>query len=418
MRHSAVAILLCFFFATTAPAQSGFNIGVSVHLANDPATLPAQLSLVAQSGATSIRDDVSWAYIEMEKDHLAMPARFDDLVNQALQAQLKPLLILDYGNRLYDSGDKPASPEALNAFARYAAFVVQHFKGKVHMYEMWNEWNTTTGNTHAGTPQDYARLLRVVYPAVKVIDPSAVFIAGAIGGRDLNWLAAMLSAGAMGSFDALSIHPYNFGRPMRTGDAWAQDMLATEDVIHRFNNGRDIPLYITEMGWPTYSGTGGISQQESAAYLAQMFLLARTMKFLRGIWWYDFRDDGWDGTNKENDFGLVRPDLTPKTAFAALQAIAPVVRNALTVEDLSAGSLTLRMLRFRFAGKNEVLALWSQAGVTRVQVTGSTPIQIRRTQPGNNDADETAPAAKHRTIDVSDTPVLVTGTNLVIKGVN
>src|ERR1700677_1749292 len=137
MRHSAVAILLCFFFATTAPAQSGFNIGVSVHLENDPAMRPSQLSLVAQSGATSIRDDVSWAYIEMEKDHLAMPARFDDLVNQALQAQLKPLLILDYGNQLYDSGDNPASPEALNAFARSAAFVVQHFKGKVHMYEMW-----------------------------------------------------------------------------------------------------------------------------------------------------------------------------------------------------------------------------------------------------------------------------------------
>ena len=88
----------------------------------------------------------------MEKDHLVMPSGFDNLVDQALQAHLQPLLILDYGNRFYDSGDKPASPQALSAFARYAAFVVLHFKGKVHMYEMWNEWNTTTGNTHAGTP--------------------------------------------------------------------------------------------------------------------------------------------------------------------------------------------------------------------------------------------------------------------------
>jgi polysaccharide biosynthesis protein PslG len=415
MRYTLV---LCLFLATIARAQSGFNIGVSVHLAAHPAMLPGQLSLVGQSGATSIRDDVSWAHIEMEKDRLVMPSGFDNLVDQALQAHLQPLLILDYGNRFYDSGDKPASPQALSAFARYAAFVVLHFKGKVHLYEMWNEWNSTTGNTHAGTPEDYVRLLRVVYPAVKAIDPSAVFIAGAIGGSDLKWLAAMFSAGAMGSFDALSIHPYNFGRAMRTGDAWAQDMLATEDVIHRYNSGRDLPLYITEMGWPTYSGARGISQQESAAYLAQMFLLARTMNFLRGIWWYDFRDDGWDGTNKENNFGLVRPDLTPKTAFAALQSIAPEVRNALSVDDLSAGSLTLRVLRFRFAGKNQVLALWSQAGVMRVDVTGSTPIQIRSTQPGNNDVDEPAPAAKQRTIDVSNIPVLITGTNLVIKGLN
>jgi polysaccharide biosynthesis protein PslG len=418
MRHGAVAILLCFLFATMASAQNGIYIGVSVHLAANPAELPGQLNLIGQGGANSVRDDASWDQIEMEKDHLVMPPGFDALVNQAVKANVQPLLILDYGNRFYDSGGKPASAQALSAFARYAAFVVQHFKGKVHMYELWNEWNTTTGNTHPGAPQDYVRLLRVVYPVVKAIDPTAIFIAGAIGGRDLDWLSAMLSEGALGSFDAISIHPYNFGRQVRSGDAWRQDMLATESVIHRYTNGRDLPLYITEMGWPTFSGTNGISEQEAATNLAQMFLLARTMKFLKGIWWYEFRDDGWDETNKENDFGLVRSDLTPKAAFATLQAIAPLVRNALTVEDLSAGSPTLRVLRFRFAGNNQVLALWSQAGVIRVHVMGSAPIQVRNTQPGNNDADATAPAAKDRTIEISDTPVLVTGANLAIKGVN
>jgi polysaccharide biosynthesis protein PslG len=413
MRYTSTAIVFCLLLATLARAQTGFNIGVSVHLAAHPATLPGQLSLIGQAGATSVRDDVSWDHIEMEKDHLVMPSGFDDLVNQAVKANLQPLLILDYGNGFYDSGGKPASPQALSAFARYAAFVVLHFKGKVHMYEMWNEWNTTTGNTHAGTPQDYVRLLRVVYPAVKAIDPSAVFIAGAIGGKDLNWLSAMLSAGAMGSFDALSIHPYNFGQPVRTGDAWAQDMLATEGVIHRYTSGRDLPLYITEMGWPTYSGAKGISPQESATYLAQMFLLARTMKFLRGIWWYDFRDDGWDENNKENDFGLVRPDLTPKTAFATLKAVAPVVRNALSVEDLSSPSL--RVLRFRLAGNHQVLALWkvNQAGAIRVQVRGTTPLQIRSTQATGNDA---GAGAMEQTIEISPIPVLVSGDNLAVRG--
>jgi hypothetical protein len=412
-------VLLCFFLATIARAQSGFNLGVCVHLAAHPAMLPGQLSLIGQVGATSVRDDVSWDHIETEKDHLVMPSGFDQLVDQAVKANLQPLLILDYGNRWYDSGDKPASPEALTAFARYAAFVVQHFKGKVHMYEMWNEWNTTTGNTHAGTPQDYVRLLKVVYPAVKAIDPSAVFIAGAIGGRDLNWLSAMLSAGALGSFDALSIHPYNFGRPMRTGDAWAQDMLATEDVIHRYSSGRDLPLYITEMGWPTYSGASGISQQESAAYLAQMFLLARTMKFLKGIWWYDFRDDGLDQTNKENDFGLVRPDLTPKAAFAALQTVAPMVRDALSVEDLSAANATLHVLRFRLADNHQTLAVWNttQAGTTRVQVTGSTDLQLRSTQPEDDNAAGMGSGVKDRVLEISNIPVLITGANLVVKEV-
>ncbi len=419
-RFGSTALLFCFLCASTSRAQSRLDIGISVHLAGNPGMVPGQLSLIGEAGSNSIRDDAGWAHIETEKDHLVMPSGFDNLVNQALKANVQPLLILDYGNPLYDAGDKPASPEALSAFARYAVFVVKHFKGRVHMYEMWNEWNTTTGNTHPGTPQDYVRLLRVVYPAVKAIDPSAVFIAGAIGGRDLNWLSTMLSAGALGSFDALSVHPYNFGQPVRTGDAWSKDMLATEDVIHRYTGGLDIPLYVTEMGWPTYSGPHGISRQEAGTYLAQMFLLARTMKFLRGIWWYDFRDDGWDESNKENDFGLVAPDLKPKPAFAALKTVAPVVRGALTVEILSTANPSLRALRFHLGGNKQVLAIWNrdEVGATHVRVMGTSSLRIRTLQQDDCDADTIASGARGRIIEISHSPVLVTGKNLVIKDSN
>jgi hypothetical protein len=406
------------FFASIAQAQSTFDIGISVHLADRPAMIPGSLSLIGQSGANSIRDDVPWAQIERVKGQMAMPSGVDDLVNQALKVNVQPLLILDYGNPLYDSGDKPVSPQIVSAFARYAVFVVQHFKGRVHRYEMWNEWNVTTGSTRSGTPQDYVRFLKVVYPAVKAIDPSAVFIAGAIGGLKLDWLSAMLAAGAIGSFDALSIHPYNFGRSTRTGDVWAQDMLATEAAIHRYTDGRDIPLYITEMGWPTYTGPTGISPRQAGVYLAQMFLLARTMTFIKGIWWYDFRDDGVDASNKENDFGLVDPNLKPKPAFAALESVVPIVRDALGVEDMPTGT-SLRALRFRLHGDRQVIALWNtnQAGTIRVHVMGSVPLQVKSTEPESS-VDATAPSAKERIIEISDMPLLVSGASLALKSVN
>ncbi len=388
-----------------------------MHLADNPSMLSRQLNLIGQTRADFIRTDVPWSDVEMEKGQLAMPSRVDVLVEQSLKANVQPVLILDYGNRFYDSGDKPVSPQGLSAFARYAAFVVRHFKGRVHMYEMWNEWNATTGNTRPGTVQGYIRFVRAVYPVVKAIDPSAVFLAGAIDGLKPDWLSAMLSAGALGFFDALSIHPYNFNEAARTGDAWAQDMLATEGVIHRFTGGRDIPLYITEMGWPTYSGPHGISPKEAAAYLAQMFLLARTMTFLKGIWWYDLRDGGWDERNRENDFGLVDPDLKPKPAFAALKAVAPLVMDALGVEDVSAGNPALRALRFRLRGNKQVLALWNvnQAGLIQVHVMGTAPFQINSMEPGGYSADAIAPGAKKQTIEVSNSPVLVTGANVALE---
>jgi hypothetical protein len=417
---ASTAMFICFFLARIAQAQTGFNIGISVHLANNPGMLPRQLSLIGQAGGTSVRDDVPWAQVEREKGHLAMPSGVDDLVNQALKANLQPLLILDYGNPLYDSGDKPLSPQALSAFARYAVFVVQHFKGRVHMYEMWNEWNGMVGNTHRGTPEDYVRFLKAVYPAVKAIDPSAVFLGGAIGGLNLDWLSTMLSAGGLGFFDALSIHPYNFNKPARTADAWAHDMVTTEGVIHRYTGGRDLPLYITEMGWPTYSGPGGSSPQEAATFLAQMFLLARTMPFLKGIWWYDFRDDGWNGGNMEDNFGLVDPNLKPKPAFDALKVVTLVVRDVAGVEDLPTGSPSLRALRFRLQGDNQVLALWNanQGGLIRVGVMGSTPLQIRSIAPDDSNGHPKGSGSREETTGISDSPVLIIGTNLVLKGSN
>jgi hypothetical protein len=411
MKHSTIALSLILLLHGPVRAQTSFQIGISVHLGSDPGMTARQLDLIAQAGASSIRDDVSWDSVEQRKGHLAVPSGIEDEVNQSLQSRLEPLLILDYGNRFYDAGAKPTSPEALSAFARYAAFIVGHFKGRVHFYEMWNEWNLTAGNTRSGTPEEYVRFIRVVYPAVKAVDPSAVFLAGAIGGGSrLDWLSAMLSAGAQGYFDGLSIHPYNFGKSPGTGDAWAQDMVATEGVIHRYTAGRDLPLYVTEIGWPTY---GGISREAAGAYLAQMFLLARTLKFLKGIWWYDFRDDGRDKKNQENDFGLVGPDLTSKPAFTALKTVAPIVRDALQVEDLPTGNPSVRALRFRLDGSNQVLALWNTGQTaTRLRVAGSGPLQVRSVEA--NDSHGTDTSAKERKIRLSYIPMLVTGMNLEI----
>src|ERR1017187_9813117 len=71
--------------------------------------------------------------IERTRREFVMPTAWDEFVNAGLKAGIEPLIILDYGNRLYDDGDKPRSPEAIEAFCRYAEFVVGHFKGRVKL---------------------------------------------------------------------------------------------------------------------------------------------------------------------------------------------------------------------------------------------------------------------------------------------
>ena len=104
---------------------------------------------------------------------------------------------------------------------------------------------------------------------------------------------------------------------------------------------------------------------------------------------------------------------------AALATVVPIVRDTLRVEDLPTGSPSLRALRFRLHGDNQVIALWntSQSGLIGVHVMGSVPLQVRSIEPESSD-DATAPNAKDRTIQISDMPVLVSGASLALKSVN
>jgi hypothetical protein len=356
-------------FPVLLAAQPTFVVGVCTHFSQGKGSLDANLSLIRQAGVGAIRDDISWGAVERVKGQYAMPAAYDEFVNHAVDAGLQPLLIFDYGNRFYDNGDKPLSADAVEGFARYAEFVVGHFKGKVRMYEVWNEWDIKIGGTSPGTAEDYAKLLKVVYPRIKKIDPEITVLGGCptSGGIRKGWLERMLASDVLGSLDAVSIHTYNYSERERgrTPEAWAEFVAAAEASIRQHSGGRDVPLYVTEMGWPTHSGPRGTTPAQSAAYLARMFLLARTMPYLKGVWWYDFQDDGWKADYNEHNFGIVRPNLAAKASYYALAGIAKLVSEGQFVERVETPFPDVWALKFRELDGKETIALWNEGSEAR-----------------------------------------------------
>ena len=176
---ACLAFVLACAWALPAAAQQLIT-GVGTRFGPDASDVTAALPLASQAGIRSIRDEVYWSGIERERGQLAMPGREDDYVNEARRAGIEPLLILDYGYKLYDGGDKPRTEEAIAAFTRYAEFVAKHFRGKVRRYEVWNEWSNGIGGTKPGAADDYARLLKSVYPALKGFDPDLDVLADGV----------------------------------------------------------------------------------------------------------------------------------------------------------------------------------------------------------------------------------------------
>jgi hypothetical protein len=410
------------FFAATAAAQPPFIVGVCTHFAQGKGILPANLSLIRQAGAGAIRDDFSWGAVERQKGQYAIPPAWDEFVNRTLDAHIEPLLIFAYGNRLYDNGNKPQSDEAIEAYTRYAEFVVRHFKGKVRMYEVWNEWDIKIGGTDPGTAEAYAKLLKAVYPRIKKIDPTITVLGGCptSGGIRKGWLDRFLASDVLGSLDAVSIHTYNYSEPGRgrTPEAWAEFVAAAAASVHAAKGGKNVPLYVTEMGWPTHTGKAGTTPEQSAAYLARLFLLARTLPSLKGVWWYDFQDDGWKADDRENNFGTVRPDFTPKPSYYALKTIARLAAQAEFVARLETSSPDLWALKFRLPDGTDTLALWSEAPDAKpveilTKAQRRTPVQIEETgRPAVERPWGTRNSPDRIGVIAGENPVLVTGRNL------
>lgn len=339
--------------AAQSPPQR-LLLGACAHLAQHVPYPAATLALAAQAGIHSIRDEVYWGAVEGERGRFAMPPRYQDYVNTAIADGIEPLLILDYGNALHDKGDKPRSDEAIAAFTRYAEFVARHFKGEVRLYEVWNEWDNGGGNTTPGSVEDYARLLKAVYPALKRIDPGITVLADAVlvGGRSESDFRKLNELGLLRFADGISIHPYQ-----STPEEAAARLQATEAGLRRINDDRPVPLYATEIGWP--SSGKGISLTRQAAYAARLLLTARSLPFLAGLWWYDFRNDDQDPNSTYPNYGLVWADLSPKPAYDAVADVAAVLADATLVDRLATADADDWVLRFRTAGGQDFWALWT-----------------------------------------------------------
>ena len=219
----------------------------------------------------------------------------------------------------------------------------------------------------------YVRLLTKTYAALKAIDPAITVIAGAVGGCDNAWLNMMMADGALNFMDGISVHPYNFwngvdGTPEKV-IAWLEQL---ESDLKRYTpTGSEVPIYVTEIGWPNDTGPTGTPVKLTGDYIGRLFLLARSKPFIKGIWWYDFQDDGTNLTLAEQNYGLVLRDLTPKPPYYHLQDIAQALANADSVEQINTSYPSLWALRFTHSDGTTTLAVWvdKAVGFDKVNIT-------------------------------------------------
>jgi len=341
--HLLLVSIVCFCAsAQSYPPVTSPIVGVCT--GRDP---DAQaLDQVGAAGLASVRFDLGWKYVETVKGAYTIPAASETAVNNALSRGMHPVIILDYGNPLYGI-QKPRTDAQIAAYRNYASFVVSHFRQKVKYFEIWNEWDSTVGTTETvgGRADEYLKLVKTVYPALKKIAPSAVFMIGSItyASLDNGYLDNLLQLHPLSYGDGLSIHPYAYSRASgKTPEAWINWVASISDKVARMNAGATYPIYVTEVGWPTSINDDGVSQSEQANYLARALLLSKWVGTIKGVWLYQLNDivsgGGTDPFDKEMNFGLLYTTDVAKQASQAVADVADIVRNSTRVDRLNLGA--------------------------------------------------------------------------------
>jgi hypothetical protein len=358
------------YFDTAAIDTSSTTVGFadSNLYAETPADINRSLDAMQAMGVNNVRVLLPWAFME------PLPgvdnwATADYIVNAANQRGMGVLGVLNSTPSWAIAPGQPvtySTPPASDAqLAAFASQVASRYAGKISAYEVWNEPNSYYGYYPTPDAAGYTRMLQAVYPAIKAADPNATVVGGVLISvtdygnltvNPINYLNQMYAAGAKGSFDALSFHPYQYTLPFSQGAPYgtAAPIVQLEQMhqIMVANGDGNKLIWSTEYGTPT----SVVSENTQAAMIQDYLSTWSQFSYTGPSFIYTTKDVNSSSTNDYDTLGVLRDDWSWKPAayviqqwtathpqqpmpgalMAAMQTLAP---NAPVAVDAASGAL-------------------------------------------------------------------------------
>jgi len=355
---------------TTAPSQQAaaplkslersFRYGVCSHLGRyKGADFDKLVDAIDRLGVDIVRDGVDWNSIQPAEGTWAFD-RQDKIVNGLIQrgVELQPLLAFSAKwastgpTDTKDWHDWNNRAPRLEPFNAYAAAMVNRYKDRIHLWEIWNEPEIAFW---LSTPAEYVQLFNAASATVMQADPKAKVLNGGFSMEhrppNMNFLPEFLQGADPTHWGVWAYHDYNtFGQ-----------MIARAKESRQYYDSKklNIPVWINEGGFNTLTRGG---EAEQAVSLAKKIAAAPSMGIGAYIW-YDLIDDGDKPLDPEDHFGLLHRDFSPKPAFIAYQQLIRELaprKFAKRLADDEVPGLWGLLYRARKDQGDHVLVLWRE----------------------------------------------------------
>ena len=297
-------------------------------------------------------DYTSWDWIEQKRGAYATSPLLEDAVDSLVDNGINIQVQLLYGNVMYTSpmGKRPdisvpepgsfhnddrsllsvfyapTTGEQIAAFNRYAAWMVNHFRKRIHYWALWNEQDIGYWNPW-GNPEQYGQLLAPFIETVHKADPQARVIYGGQADPSREFTKRTLDTCKCASgIDVYAYHTYpGYGQNLNPESMdWGAYLNESPEqlrdlVTHYPGIKPNIPFFDDEFNSiPSWVGS---DESVQAKYVTRglVYNLAAGVKTF--VWLLAAGTDG----NEYDDFGIIHgltnnpTDWTPRPVFHALQ---------------------------------------------------------------------------------------------------
>jgi Ni/Co efflux regulator RcnB len=316
-----------------APAEPTTALlrGVTISNYTSEAEVDHEVSEAKALHAQVVRINLSWASLQPDGPGTLAPgplAAVDSVINAASAAGLKVVAVVQSspcwassapaaeelecvaGKASTASAWPPSNP---SYYGDFVAELAHRYGNALAAIEVWNEPDYNGENYLAGPDkaEEYARILKAAYPAIKSADPNIAVLAGALVGSNGVFLRDLYAEGIQGYYDGLAVHYYTLTISALRGIHEAQ-----------LQAGDNKPLWLDEFGFPSCTpGQTEFSEQAEQACVtpqlqalnvANIVHLVVRLPYVAAAILYKMRD------TVGNEFGVLTASGARKPSFDAL----------------------------------------------------------------------------------------------------
>ena len=343
--------------AAPTPETSPIGIDVAMAWFYQPPQMPAVANLCALAGVNWVRDRLSWGEVEKTRGEFAPPSTKYDASARIQSAAGLRVLQVNHSSPSWASPDHKRFPEDLRDAYRFYREMARRWAGRVVALEPWNEADIDGFGGHTGA--EMASMQKAAYLGLKAGNPEVIACQNVFASANKAILADLAENQAWPYFDTFNLHHY----------AKSDDYPGIYAAFRAVSAGR--PLWTTEFSMPVHWAGDEKRKDPTDADLrvqservAKVFAAALHEGSVAAF--YFLLPHYVEG---QTQFGIVRPDLTPRPAYVALAAVGRLLADARPLGRLKDVPQNVRAFLFRAkpgGEEREMMVAWTSEGTVEL----------------------------------------------------